>query len=195
MVPKTNQKHFGSVEAPTMPIPQRELQVYTRRRSLSGNPIAHSCDSHTLRSGERCSPNMSQRRRNSNEIIQGEFRKEKPPTFNETNVVGSEVESWILGMERYFKIHEYIENEKDRISILNLSGRALNWWEHLVEVKWIDWSQFRNAPAMFMFLMNNIFSKYLDMFVFVFLDNILVYSKNEAHYKEHLRMVLQVLRQ
>lgn len=78
---------------------------------------------------------MSQRRRNSNEIIQGEFRKEKPPTFNETNVVGSEVESWILGMERYFKIHEYIENEKDRISILNLSGRALNWWEHLVEVK------------------------------------------------------------
>ena len=51
-----------------------------------------------------------------------------------------------------------------------------------------------NAPATFMCLMNNIFSKYLDKFVLVFLDEILVYSKNEEEHEEHLRLTLQLLR-
>ena len=51
-----------------------------------------------------------------------------------------------------------------------------------------------NALAMFMCLMNSIFRKYLDKFVLVFLDDTLVYSKNEEEHEEHLRMVLQVLR-
>jgi hypothetical protein len=51
-----------------------------------------------------------------------------------------------------------------------------------------------NAPATFMCLMNNIFSKYLDKFVVVFIDDILVYSKTEEEHDEHLRIVLQKLR-
>ena len=51
-----------------------------------------------------------------------------------------------------------------------------------------------NAPAVFMFLMNNIMHKYLDKFVVVFIDDILIYSKNEEEHKEHLRIVLQELR-
>ena len=50
-----------------------------------------------------------------------------------------------------------------------------------------------NAPANFMCMMNNIFSKYLDKFVLVFIDEILVYSKSKAEHKEHLRIMLQVL--
>ena len=46
-----------------------------------------------------------------------------------------------------------------------------------------------------MCLMNNVFSKYLDKFVLVFLDDILVYSKNEEENEEHLRLTLQVLRE
>ena len=46
-----------------------------------------------------------------------------------------------------------------------------------------------------MCLMNSVFSKYLDNFVLVFLDDILVYSKNEEEHEEHLRLVLQVLRE
>ena len=51
-----------------------------------------------------------------------------------------------------------------------------------------------NAPAYFMYLMNKVFMEYLDKFVVVFIDDILVYSKNEEEHEEHLRLVLQKLR-
>ncbi|XP_074301247.1 uncharacterized protein LOC141632614 [Silene latifolia] len=50
-----------------------------------------------------------------------------------------------------------------------------------------------NAPAVFMDLMNRVFSPYLDKFVVVFIDDILVYSKNEEELEEHLRIVLRTL--
>ena len=52
-----------------------------------------------------------------------------------------------------------------------------------------------NALATFMCLMNGVFRKYLDKFVIVFLDDILIYSKSEEEHEEHLRIVLQVLRE
>jgi hypothetical protein len=50
-----------------------------------------------------------------------------------------------------------------------------------------------NAPAYFMYMMNKIFMEYLDKFVMVFIDNILVYSRNEEEYEEYLSLVLQKL--
>ena len=52
-----------------------------------------------------------------------------------------------------------------------------------------------NAPVVFMCLMNGVFREYLDKFVIVFLDDILIYSKSEKEHEHHLRMVLQVLRE
>jgi hypothetical protein len=52
-----------------------------------------------------------------------------------------------------------------------------------------------NAPSIFMCLMNGVFWEYLDKFVIIFLDDILVYSNSEEEHEHHLRMVLQVLRQ
>jgi hypothetical protein len=52
-----------------------------------------------------------------------------------------------------------------------------------------------NAPVVFMCLMNGVFTEYLDKFVIVFLDDILVYSKSEEEHEQHMRMVLQVLRE
>ena len=52
-----------------------------------------------------------------------------------------------------------------------------------------------NAPAAFMDLMNRVFSQYLDKFVIVFIDDILVYSCSPEEHAEHLRTVLQILRE
>jgi hypothetical protein len=51
-----------------------------------------------------------------------------------------------------------------------------------------------NAPAYFMYLMNSVFMDNLDKFIVVFIDDILIYSQNEQEREEHLRKVLQRLR-
>ena len=51
-----------------------------------------------------------------------------------------------------------------------------------------------NAPAAFMDLMHRVFQPYLDQFVVVFLDDILIYSQSEEKHEDHLRVVLQLLR-
>ncbi|KAA3473764.1 RNA-directed DNA polymerase-like protein [Gossypium australe] len=52
-----------------------------------------------------------------------------------------------------------------------------------------------NAPAIFMDLMNHIFWPYLYKFVVVFIDDILIYSRDQNEHAEHLSMVLQILRE
>ena len=52
-----------------------------------------------------------------------------------------------------------------------------------------------NAPATFMDLMNRVFQPYLDRFVIIFIDDILVYSGSSEEHSEHLRIVLQTLRE
>ena len=47
-----------------------------------------------------------------------------------------------------------------------------------------------NAPSVFMCLMNGVFRSYLDRFVLVFLDDILIYSRSQKEHEEHLRLVL-----
>jgi hypothetical protein len=51
-----------------------------------------------------------------------------------------------------------------------------------------------NAPSHFMYLINSVFMEELDKFVVVFIDDILVFSKNRKEHEEHLRIVLQRLR-
>jgi hypothetical protein len=50
-----------------------------------------------------------------------------------------------------------------------------------------------NAPAYFMYMMNKVFIEYLDIFVMVFIDDILIYSRSEEEHEGHLRLVLQKL--
>ncbi|GJR33910.1 hypothetical protein Tco_1209594 [Tanacetum coccineum] len=51
-----------------------------------------------------------------------------------------------------------------------------------------------NAPAVFMDLMNRVCKPYLDKFVIVFIDDILIYSKNKKEHEEHLKLILELLK-
>lgn len=51
-----------------------------------------------------------------------------------------------------------------------------------------------NSPSSFMKLMNEVFKQYLDLFFIVFIDDILIYSRNEEEHVSHLRVVLQTLK-
>ena len=51
-----------------------------------------------------------------------------------------------------------------------------------------------NTPVAFMDLMHRLFQPYLDRFVVVFVDDILIYSKSKEEHEDHLRIVLQALR-
>src|SRR5271163_792015 len=52
-----------------------------------------------------------------------------------------------------------------------------------------------NTPATFIILMNDIFKKYLDQFVVIYLDDILIYSKTKEEYLKHVRLVLKKLKE
>nr|GEY43855.1 putative reverse transcriptase domain-containing protein [Tanacetum cinerariifolium] len=52
-----------------------------------------------------------------------------------------------------------------------------------------------NAPAVFMGLMNRVCKSYLDKFVIVFIDDILIYSKDEKEHEEHLKAILELLKE
>ena len=51
---------------------------------------------------------------------------------------GQEAKAWLLGMRKYFQVHDYSGNMKTRVSIFNLNGRASIWWEHFKQVKNIN---------------------------------------------------------
>ena len=67
--------------------------------------------------------------------MHGEFRKIKPPTFDGENKRAEDVESWLLGMRRYFQLYQYSPNIEARIAIYHLKGKIFIWWDELAQVK------------------------------------------------------------
>ena len=81
-----------------------------------------------------------------------ELKKAKPPTFDSEVKIGQEAEAWLLGIKKYFQVHDYSGNMKARVAIFNLNGRASIWWEHFKQVKRISerrlkWKQFKKYSS------------------------------------------------
>jgi hypothetical protein len=99
----------------------------------------------------------------------------------------------LIGAQVFLKIdlcssyHQIKIHEKD-ISKTSFSTRY-GLYEHLVMSFGLT-----NAHAHFMYLMNSIFMEELEKFVVVFIDNILVFSRSKKEHEDHLRIVLQRLR-
>jgi hypothetical protein len=70
--------------------------------------------------------------------LQGEMNKIKTPTFYGENKNDEDAETWFLGMKKYFQLHNYSSHAEGRIYIYQLKGKSSMWWDHLVQVQYIE---------------------------------------------------------
>jgi hypothetical protein len=80
--------------------------------------------------------------------LQGELRKLKPPSFDGEREREYYVEAWLLGLRRYFQLHNCSSNLEDKISTYHLHGKVAMWWDQLKQVEHINesritWKQLR----------------------------------------------------
>jgi hypothetical protein len=84
-------------------------------------------ESHSQRKGKK--------RKHSKTHGPEEFKKSKPPSFDGDIKKGEEAKAWLLGLKKYFRVHDYSKNLEARITIFNLNGKASIWWEDIRNVK------------------------------------------------------------
>jgi hypothetical protein len=76
------------------------------------------------------------------------MNKIKPPTFDGENKNDEDAKTWLLGMRKYFQLHNYSSHVEGRIAIYQLKGKASMWWDKLVQVqqikeKSVTWKEFK----------------------------------------------------
>jgi hypothetical protein len=126
-----------------------KAQHGSKRHSMEYSSCEDTDNSKESSSGKTSSHSQTRgkKRKHSKSHDPEEFKKSKPPTFNGEIKKGEEAKFWILGLKKYFKVHDYFENLKARIAIFNLNGKASIWWEDLRNVKGVhekefSWKQF-----------------------------------------------------
>jgi hypothetical protein len=94
------------------------------------------------------SPVRHQRRKKEVDSFQGELRNLKRPSFEGEREREDDVEAWLLGLKRYFHLHNYSSNLEARISTYHLHRNVAMWWDQLKKVEHINesritWKQFK----------------------------------------------------
>jgi hypothetical protein len=115
-------------------------------KESSGEETDNSKESSSSKTSSH-SQRKIKKRKHSKSHDPEEFKKAKPPTFDGEIKKGEETKVWLLGLKKYFRVHDYSENSKVQIAIFNLNGKASIWREDLRNVKGIDekdlsWKQF-----------------------------------------------------
>ena len=99
----------------------------------------------------------------------------------------------LRGARVYFKIDLRTSYHQLRVREIDISKTAFRTCYGHFEFTVMPFG-LTNAPAAFMDLMHRVFQPYLDQFVIVFVDDMLIYSQSEWEHEYHLRIVLQLLR-
>ena len=99
----------------------------------------------------------------------------------------------LRGARVYSKIDLHIDYHQLRVREVDIPRTVFRTRYGNFEFKVIPFG-LTNAPATFMDLMHRVFQPYLDRFIVVFVNDILIYSKFEEEHEGHLRIVLQILR-
>nr|GEU39870.1 putative reverse transcriptase domain-containing protein [Tanacetum cinerariifolium] len=94
----------------------------------------------------------------------------------------------------YFKIYLRSGYHQLRVREQDIPKTAFQTWYGHYEFQIMPFG-LTNAPAVFMDLMNQVCKPYLDKFVIVFVDDILIYSKDEKEHEEHLKAILELLKE
>jgi hypothetical protein len=121
-----------------------------RRRSRSGSRHYHLSPKHSgkeTHSSSSPSPTRKHRKSGKDEL-KGEMNKIKPPTFDGEHKKEEDVETWLLGMKKYFQLQNYSVHAEGRITMYQLKGKASMWWDQFVQVqhireKYITWKEFK----------------------------------------------------
>jgi hypothetical protein len=119
-----------------------------RTRSVSRHH-RHSPRHSNKRSHNNSSPShVRNDKRSGVDELQGEMNKIKPPTFDGEHKKDEYAETWMLGMTKYFQLHNYSSHAEGIISIYQLKGKESMWWDHLVQVqhikeKNVTWREFK----------------------------------------------------
>jgi hypothetical protein len=120
------------------------------RRSRSvGKHHHHSQGRSKRRAHSSSSPSPTRKHRRSGvDELKGEMNKIKPPTFDGEHKKEEDVETWLLGMRKYFQLQNYSSHAEGRIAMYQLKGKASMWWDQLVQVqhireKDITWKEFK----------------------------------------------------
>ena len=76
------------------------------------------------------------------------MKKIKPPTFDGEHKNDEYAETWLLGMRKYFQLHNYFSHAEGRIVIYQIKGKASMWWDQLVQMqhikeKNVTWREFK----------------------------------------------------
>jgi len=74
-------------------------------------------------------------RRSNKGYFLDDFKKEKTPTFYKEMKKSHDAEAWLLDMKKFFQLHDYLENRKEKIATFSLKGKVGIWWEDMKNVK------------------------------------------------------------
>ena len=66
------------------------------------------------------------------ELLQGEMHKISTPSFNCECKKGEDAKTWLLGMKKYLRLHNYSSNMEAKIVVYNLQDKDSIWWDQLV---------------------------------------------------------------
>jgi hypothetical protein len=95
----------------------------------------HSLKHSNKRAHNNSSPSSVRKHKRSGvDELQGEMNKIKPPTFDGEHKKDEDAETWLLGMRKYFQLHNYSSHAEGRNAIYQLKGKASMWWDQLVQV-------------------------------------------------------------
>jgi hypothetical protein len=139
----------------------------TKRGGSSGGNSTESSGQKTnsvgqSSNGTKSSISKRRKRNKSQSFMTEKFNKNKLLPFDGEIKKGEEAKAWLLNLKKYFRVHNYSDNTKERIAMFNLNRGASIWWEDLTEIKRIKerkltWKQFERY-----FFKAYLFEKYYD---------------------------------